>query len=66
MPSPSGKLLAYTVDGSGYETYTIRFKDLGAATERDEQIEGTAGGLAWAGDGLARMGLWRPAVHVCM
>ena len=50
--SPSGTLLAYSVDGSGYETYTIRFKDLATGAELDEQIEGTGGQVAWASDGV--------------
>ena len=50
-PSPSGALLAYSVDGSGYETYNIRLKDLAnGGVELDEQIEATAGEIAWAGD----------------
>ena len=28
QPSPSGRFLAYSVDGSGYETYNIRLKNL--------------------------------------
>ena len=49
--SPSGNLLAYAVDGSGYETYNIRLKDLTTGSERDDEvIVGTGGGLAWAGE----------------
>jgi len=46
--SPSGKLLAYSVDGSGYETYNIRLKDLETGEELDEQIIDTAGSVSWA------------------
>jgi len=49
-PSPSGKLLAYCVDGSGYETYDVRLKDLESGQELDEAIRDTAGSIAWAGD----------------
>ena len=49
-PSPSGALLAYAVDGSGYETYNVRVRDAATGRERDEQIVGTAGSVAWAGD----------------
>lgn len=50
-PSPSGALLAYSVDGSGYETYNIRLKDLTeGGAELEEQIVATAGSIAWAGD----------------
>jgi oligopeptidase B len=53
QPSPSGKLVAYSVDGSGYETYNVRLReidDAGGASEREEQIKDTGGSLAWAGD----------------
>ena len=49
-PSPSGKTLAYCVDGSGYETYDVRLKDLESGKELDEAITDTAGNIAWAGD----------------
>ena len=48
--SPSGRLLAYAVDGSGYETYTVRLRDAASGQERDEQLVGTAGSVAWAGE----------------
>ena len=50
-PSPSGKLLAYCVDGSGYETYDVRLKDLESGADLEEMIGDTAGNIAWAGDG---------------
>lgn len=50
-PSPSGGMLAYCVDGSGYETYDVRLKDLAAGEEMEESIKDTAGSIAWAGDG---------------
>ncbi|EOD12317.1 hypothetical protein EMIHUDRAFT_437321, partial [Emiliania huxleyi CCMP1516] len=46
--SPSGRLLAYAVDGSGYETYTVRLKELGSGVEMEEEIRGTGGSIAWA------------------
>merc|ERR1740139_1515095 len=46
--SPSGKLLAYAVDGSGYETYNIRLKDLTTGAEMTEEIRDTGGSVAWA------------------
>lgn len=45
--SPSGRLLAYSVDGSGYETYNIRLKDLTTGAEVDEEIRETGGSVAW-------------------
>ena len=50
--SPAGKTLAYSVDGSGYETYVIRLKSLDTGVERDEQIEGTAGQVAWLSESV--------------
>lgn len=47
-PSPSGKLLAYSVDGSGYETYNIRLKDLQTGDDLDEQVLETSGSVCWA------------------
>ena len=41
-PSPSGKLLAYCVDGSGYETYDVRLKDLESGEELEEAIPESA------------------------
>ena len=49
-PSPSGGTLAYCVDGSGYETYNIRLKDLSSGAELTETIVDTAGSVAWAGE----------------
>ena len=43
--NPSGKLLAYAVDGSGYETYNIRLKDLSSGAELDEEIRATGGSV---------------------
>ena len=49
-PSPSGALLAYCVDGSGYETYNVRLKDLASGQELDETVTDMAGSIAWAGE----------------
>ena len=49
-PSPSGCLLAYTLDSSGYETYAIRFRDLTSGEELGERLESTGGGIAWSAD----------------
>jgi oligopeptidase B len=59
LPSPSGRLLAYTVDGTGGETYEVRLQRLqcgrgdGGGGDGDggggalETLQGTAGSLAW-------------------
>lgn len=57
VPSPSGRLLAYTVDGSGYENYEVRVTSLVGGAGSDggggavlEVLEGTAGSVAWLGE----------------
>jgi len=50
--SPNGKMLAYSVDGSGYETYAIRLRDLATGAEPAEQLEGTAGSVSWVSDSI--------------
>ena len=49
-PSPSGARLAYAVDGSGYETYAIRLKDLSTGAELEETLRDTGGSIAWTSD----------------
>lgn len=49
--SPDDRLLAYAVDDSGAERFTIRIKDLTTGAHLDEVIEGTLGGFLFAGDG---------------
>jgi oligopeptidase B len=45
--SPDHRLLAYAVDTTGDERYTLRLRDVGAGTELPEAIEGTSYGVAW-------------------
>ncbi|MEO0982013.1 MAG: S9 family peptidase [Pseudomonadota bacterium] len=45
--SPDHKLLAYAVDETGSETYTIRVRDLAAGEDLDTVIENTAGDFVW-------------------
>lgn len=53
-PSPSHKMLAYSVDNSGYETYTIRIiSDLTTKALAPDVIEGTSGAIVWANDDAA-------------
>lgn len=49
--SPDDKILAYSIDDSGYETYQIRFKDLatGELLENDT-VSGTSGSIEWGKD----------------
>ena len=49
-PSPSQRLLAYSVDTTGAEIYTIYIKDLDSGRLLDEIIEGTYGEVEWSGD----------------
>jgi oligopeptidase B len=48
--SPSGRLLAYSVDTSGGERFTVRVRDLTTGRQLADEIEDTAYGVAWAGD----------------
>jgi oligopeptidase B len=48
--SPNHRLVAYSTDYDGSETFTIRFKDLDSGELRADVIEGTYYGSAWATD----------------
>ncbi len=48
--SHSGRLLAYSVDTSGGERFTLRVRDLTTGRQLADEIEDTAYGVAWAGD----------------
>ena len=54
QPSPTGRWLAYTLDTSGYETYSIHVRDLrsdDSGNHQDgESLAGTGGGIAWRDD----------------
>lgn len=53
-PSPSHRLLAYSADYSGYETYTIRvMRDVNTKEHFPDTIEGTSGSIVWAADDSA-------------
>ena len=47
--SEDGRLLAYSVDTTGGERFTLRVRDLVSGTELPDEIEDTAYGVAWAG-----------------
>src|SRR3981081_1299535 len=49
--SPDHDLLAYAVDLSGGERYTLRFRDLNTGVDLEDQIEDVYYGSAWAADG---------------
>ena len=49
-PSPSQRLLAYTVDATGFETYDVRFVDLQTGEAMDETLKEVDGGIAWGDD----------------
>ncbi|HIT74041.1 MAG TPA: S9 family peptidase, partial [Candidatus Avipropionibacterium avicola] len=48
--SPNGWLLAYSVDTTGAERFTLRFKDLRTGELLADEIADTAYGTAWAQD----------------
>ena len=64
--SPDGRLLAYAVDTSGGERFTLRVRDLSSGTLLPDEITDTAYGVAWAGNGhlfyTRADEAWRPYV----
>ena len=48
--SPSGRFLAYSIDTTGNEHYTLKFKDLDSGQELPQLIENTAPNAEWAED----------------
>jgi len=49
--SPSHALIGYSLDGKGYETYSIHFKQLSAGgAHLPDVLEETSGDLVWGGD----------------
>lgn len=50
-PSPSHNLLAYAIDTTGYETYSLKIRDLGAeGIELHDVLEGISSNMAWGLD----------------
>jgi oligopeptidase B len=47
--SEDGRLLAYSVDTTGGERFTLRVRDLTTGAELPDVVEDTAYGVAWAG-----------------
>ncbi|MGI8458130.1 MAG: S9 family peptidase [Propionibacteriaceae bacterium] len=64
--SPDGTLLAYSVDRSGAERFTVAVKDLATGELLPDTIPDTAYGVAWAGNGhlfyTRADEAWRPYV----
>jgi len=63
--SHDGRLLAYSVDTTGAERFTLRFKDLDTGTVLDDEIPDTFYSSAWSLDGRTLFYLtvdesWRP------
>ena len=48
--SPDQKILAYSIDTTGAESYTLYFKDLERGIILDDRIEGVSYSLEWAND----------------
>ncbi len=48
--SPDARLLAYAVDTTGGERFTLRVRDLEAGSELEDEIADVYYGLAWAND----------------
>ncbi len=49
--SPGHGLLLYSTDFNGSELFTMRVRDLGSGTDREDEIPATYYGTAWADDG---------------
>jgi len=69
-PSPSHRLLAYSVDNNGYETYRLRVKSLEPATEGTDSSEqylvdiaDTSGAVVWGNDDSTLFYLKMDAEH---
>jgi oligopeptidase B len=48
--SPDHRLLAYSIDVTGGERYSLRFRDLERGTDLDDVVDDVTYGLAWADD----------------
>jgi oligopeptidase B len=49
--TPDHTVLAYAVDFTGGERYTLRFRDLATGTDLPDVVDNVTYGLAWADDG---------------
>jgi oligopeptidase B len=63
--SLDGSVLAYSVDTTGDERYTLRFRDLHTGRNYDDEIVGISAGVTWATDNrtvyyLTVDDAWRP------
>ncbi len=63
--SPDGNLLAYSVDLTGDERFTLRIRDLATGQDLDDAVSGVFYSSAWSADGSAIFYLtvdeaWRP------
>src|SRR5262249_35447461 len=50
LPSPDGKLLAWTSDTSGAEIYLLQIRDLETGADRPDRPDRSYPGLAWSAD----------------
>lgn len=65
LVSPDERILAYSVDFDGSETYELRFRDLESGEDLADRVAGTHYGGAWSADGrtffyLVHDAAWRP------
>lgn len=49
-PSPDHSLLAYSVDQTGYETYSVRVKNLATGEILQDEVEGSDAHIEWGAD----------------
>ncbi len=57
--SPDHTLIAYGVDLTGSEYYTLRFRRIADGAHLDDVIENTTGGVVWANDSRTVFWVWR-------
>lgn len=61
--SPNHRLLAYAVDRTGSEVFTLRVRDLATGEDLPDVIEDTTGDFEWANDSATLLWVWRDAEH---
>ena len=61
--SDDHQLMAWGLDTTGSEFYSLRIRDLQTGRDLPDQIERTAGGAVWAPDGLSLFYTWQDDNH---
>ena len=61
--SPDHRLIAYSIDDSGAEYFSIRIRESETGHDLPDHIESTAGSAVWASDGRTLFYVWVDANH---